>query len=134
MFVFAGPTDQGFDGGTVTGTVVLRHGLESDTRAYGQVSVRGNDPKTHDVAFVDGAQVTNNVSDSLVDGGFHVTLFGPQFDEIIAGPDFSPSGQPTPTGKNGSMSCFTGNPTVSTPGAPPPYFENEVNDAPDPNS
>ncbi|MBV9356861.1 MAG: hypothetical protein JO023_15210 [Chloroflexi bacterium] len=134
MFVFAGPKNQGFDGGSVQGSVVLSHGLESDTRSSATVAAGGSDPVSGDTAHVAGVQVANNVSDTFISGGFRVSLNGPKYDEIIAGPDFNPSAAPTRIGSSGSMTCSTGNRAVSTPGAPPPYFENEINDAPDQNS
>ena len=133
MFVFAGPTDQGFNGGTVHGSAVIRNGSESSRHAIGVLSATASDPMSGDTASVSGEQVTNNSSDTRVSGGFEVSLTGPQYDEIASGPDFSLTAVPTRLG-NGSMTCNTRGATVSTPGAPPPYFENEVNDAPDPNS
>jgi hypothetical protein len=134
MSVMVGPSGLGLHAGTVSGSVSLRHGLESDTRSSAVVALEATDPVTGDSAVVTGEQVANNVTDTLASGGFNITLRGPQYDEIVAGPDFSETAAPTPTGATGTMRCSTGNPTVTTPGAPPPYFESELTDAIDPAS
>jgi hypothetical protein len=81
---------------------------------------------TGDSAVITGNQVANNATDMLVGGGFSIYLTGPQYDEIVAGPDANQSVLPKPTGTSGTMRCNTGDPTVSTPGAPPPFFDSEV--------
>jgi hypothetical protein len=134
MFAFVGPSGQGLDAGTITGSVSLSHGLEGDTASTSVVALEGQDSLTGDSFVITGQQVANNVSDTLVGGGFMVSLSGPQFDEIVAGPDANESAPPNPTGNKGTMTCSTGNPSVSTPGAPRAYWENEVLDTLDPDS
>jgi hypothetical protein len=133
MFVYAGPTSLHVNGGTIRGSVNLRQGRTTDTRSVATISVSADDPVSGDRATVVGTQVANNTSNGQVSGGFTVTLDGQQFDEIVAGPDANEEAMPTPTGQ-GHMTCSTDHAPVRTPGAPPPYFENEVNGPPDPNS
>ena len=134
MAVMVGPSNQGLHAGSISGSVSLRHGLETDTRSTATLALEASDPMTGDKAIVTGEQVADNGADAWVSGGFSVLLTGPQYDEIVAGPDANESAAPTPTGQTGTMRCSTGNPTVTTPGAPPPYFESELDDAIDPAS
>ncbi|MBV9170802.1 MAG: hypothetical protein JOZ81_12020 [Chloroflexi bacterium] len=135
MFVQVGPSNQqGLDPGTISGTVSLRHGLESDTASTATLALEVADSTTADAAVITGQQVTNNVSDTWVSGGFYITLRGPIYDEVVAGPDANESAMPARTGSTGTMTCSTGNPTVTVPGAPPPYFESELDDVFDPTS
>jgi hypothetical protein len=134
MFAYVGPSDQHLNPGTVSGSVSLHHGLETDTLSDAVVALEGSDAVTGDSVIVTGEQTANNVNDSLVSGGFTITLTGPQFDEIVAGPDANESAPPKPSGHSGTMTCSTGNPSVSTPGAPPPYWESELHDQIDPAS
>jgi hypothetical protein len=133
MFVYVGPTGMGLNGGTIRGDLSLRQGRESDANSTSTMTIFASDPISGDRATVTGTQVANNTVNQHVSGGFNVTLDGQQFDEIVAGPDANESAMPTPTGQ-GHMTCWTGNASVRTPGAPSPYFENEVNGPPDENS
>ncbi|MBV9358641.1 MAG: hypothetical protein JO023_24295, partial [Chloroflexi bacterium] len=54
MFVFAGPTNIGYDGGTVHGSVVLQDGGASSTHARAVVAANGSDPVSGDTASVVG--------------------------------------------------------------------------------
>ncbi|MBV9326705.1 MAG: hypothetical protein JO352_23345 [Chloroflexi bacterium] len=128
MSVMVGPGGQNLDPGTISGSVSLRHGLESDTVSTATVALEVADSVTRDSAVITGTQVANNARDTLVSGGFNIAITGAQYDEIVAGPDANESAPPTPTGTTGTMWCSTGNPSVSTPGAPAPYFESELND------
>ena len=134
MFAFVGPSSEGLDPGTFTGSVSLSNASTTNTLSSAVLALEVSDPMTGDSAVITGAQSANNTNNSLVAGGFTITLSGPQFDEIAAGPDANPNAPPNPTGATGTMRCSTGSPTVSTPGAPPPYFENEVFGPNDPNS
>jgi hypothetical protein len=125
MFVMVGPSPT-LDGGTITGTASIEAGLATDANSNSVVALAVSDPVTGDSAVITGNQVANNVTDMLVGGGFFIYLTGPQYDEIVAGPDANQSAPPKPSGTSGTMRCNTGNPTVSTPGAPPPYFDSEV--------
>jgi hypothetical protein len=100
--------------------------LETDANSNSVVALEVSDPVTGDSAVITGNQVADNVTDSLVGGGFFIYLSGPQYDEIVAGPDAHQSAPPKLTGTSGTMRCNTGNPAVSTPEAPPPYFDSEV--------
>jgi hypothetical protein len=111
--------------------VSLRHGQESATDGTAVVALEVSDSITGDSAVITGQQVTNNTMDTLVSGGFTITLKGPQFDKIVSGPDANESAPPTPTGKTGTMTCTTGNPSVVTPGAPRAYWESELFDVVD---
>jgi hypothetical protein len=132
MFVQIGPSSEHLNPGTISGSVSVHHGLETDTLSTAVVALEGMDSLTGDSVVVTGAQTANNVSDTLVTGSFTITFTGPQFDQIVAGPDANDSVPPPPTGHSGSMTCSTGNPTVSTQGAPPPYWESELFDLIDP--
>jgi hypothetical protein len=134
MSVMVGPSPTKLDGGTITGSASIEAGLETDTKSNSVVALEVSDSVTRDSAVITGNQVANNVKDMLVGGGFSIYLRGPQYDEIVAGPDANQSSPPKPTGTSGTMRCNTGNPTVSTPGAPPPYFDSEVYPAIDPGS
>lgn len=123
MSVMVGASPTNLHGGTITGSASIEAGLATDTNSNSVVALEVSDPVTGDSAVITGNQVANNVTDMLVGGGFFIYLSGPQYDEIVAGPD---ADQSLPTGASGTMRCNTGNPTVSTPGAPPPYFDSEV--------
>ena len=60
-FVYIGPQSLGpeFDGGTVTGSVRIRHGLESDTESVANLALEGFDPMSGDRVVVTGEQVAN---------------------------------------------------------------------------
>jgi hypothetical protein len=132
MSVMVGPPPTNLDGGTITGSASIEAGLATDTNSNSVVALEVSDAVTGDSAVITGNQVANNVTDMLVQGGFSIYLSGPQYDEIIAGPDANQNVPPKPTATSGTMRCNTGNPTVSTPGAPPPNFDSEVYPAIDP--
>jgi hypothetical protein len=134
MSVMVGPSPTNLHGGTINGSASIEAGLKTDTNSNSVVAVEVSDPVTGDSAVITGNQVANNVTNMLVGGGFFVYLTGPQYDEILAGPDANQSALPKPAGTSGSMRCNTGNPTVSTPGAPRPYFDSEVYPAINPGS
>jgi hypothetical protein len=108
--------------------------METDTASTATLALEAKDNMTGDSVVITGQQVANNASDTLVSGGFTLTFTGPQFDEIVAGPDANESAPPTPTGRSGTMTYSTGNPSVSTTGAPRAYWENEILDVTDPQS
>ena len=132
MSVMVGPSPTNLNAGTITGTASIEAGLETDANSNSVVALQVSDLVTGDSAVITGNQVADNVTDMLVAGGFFISLSGPQYDEIVAGPDANPSAPPKPTGTSGTMRCNTGNPTVSMPGAPPPFFDSEVYPAVDP--
>jgi hypothetical protein len=126
MSVMVGPSPTNLDSGTITGSASIEAGLATDTISNSVVALEVTDPVTGDSAVITGNQVANNATDTLVGGGFSIYLTGPQYDEIVAGPDANQSVLPKPTGTSGTMRCNTGDPTVSTAGAPPPFFDSEV--------
>jgi hypothetical protein len=126
MSVMVGPSPTNLHGGTINGSASIEAGLVTDTNSNSVVALQVSDPVTGDSAVITGNQVANNVTDRLIGGGFFIYLSGPQYDEIAAGPDAHEGALPKPTGTSGTMRCNTGNPTVSTLGAPPPYFDSEV--------
>ena len=134
MYAFVGPTNQGFDGGTPDGIVVLHNGQATSANAEAVTATSGRDPQSGDTGSVVGSMVANNAKNTLVRGGFQVSLSGPQFDEIVAGPDANPAASPTPLNKSGTMTCSTNHTPVSTPGAPPPFFQAQKDAPPNPNS
>ncbi|MBV9328097.1 MAG: hypothetical protein JO352_30650 [Chloroflexi bacterium] len=139
MTVNAGPPQLGtpggqLDGGTVRGQAFVLGGSETNTRSFGNLTAEAVDPKTGDRATVEGWQIANNSSDTRVEGGFRITLTGPQYDEVVGGANFNPETAPPPTViGQGTMTCNTFATPVLAGGAPP-YFENETNDATDANS
>jgi hypothetical protein len=134
MFAFVGPTSEQLDAGTISGSVSLQNGSTLSTLSTAVVALEISDPVSGDSAVITGAQSADNTHNALLSGAFNISLTGPQFDEIVAGPDANESAPPKPAGLTGTMHCSTGSPTVTTPGAPPPYFENEVFGPIDPGS
>ncbi|MBV9899441.1 MAG: hypothetical protein JO020_35235 [Chloroflexi bacterium] len=134
MSVMVGPSPTNLDAGTITGSASIEAGLATDVNSNSVVALEVSDLVTGDSAVITGNQVADNVTDALVGGGFFIYLSGPQYDEIVAGPDANQSAPPKPTGASGTMRCNTGNTTVSTPGAPPAFFDSEVYPAMHPGS
>lgn len=134
MFAYVGLTSEHLDAGTISGSVSLQNGSTQSTLSTAVIALEISDPLSGDSAVVTGAQSADNTRNVLLSGAFNISLNGPQFDEIVAGPDANESAPPTPTGVRGTMRCSTGNPSVTTRGAPPPYFENEAFGPIDPGS
>ena len=134
MFAFVGSTSFGYDGGNPDGIVVLRNGQATSANAEAFVAASGKDPQSGDTGSIVGSMVANNATNTLVRGGFQVSLSGPQYDEIVAGPDASPAALPTPLNKSGAMTCNTDHTPVAAGGAPPAFFQAQKDAPPNPNS
>jgi hypothetical protein len=119
--VFAGPTQFGYNGGTIKGQAELEKAYtENSTRAVSEIEgVHASDPVTGDSGTAWGKMTSNNVTDLRVSGGFHLELHGPIYDE-----SFPPSGPPViKVVGHGEMKCSSYGKYVKAPFASGPYFE-----------
>jgi hypothetical protein len=111
---FIGPSNQGFDGGTVRGWMFMAgQPTESTTSAFSAVDVRGYDPVMMTHASAVGWQVTNNVTDAPIVSDIDIRISGQLTDQVL-----TPTGPQTVKSFQGSISCDI-HAAAAVVGAPP---------------